>query len=257
MFFNCRMLTSLNLSKFITSNVNSMSGMFYLCKKLVSLDLSHFDTSQVIYMGSMFRECSLLISLNLGNFNTSKVTVMDNMFRDCLLLTSLNLSNFASPSLVMDNMFYGCKNLEYINMLQFTNNINTIPSLGLIGYKDMFYNVPDNIVICIKSNNDIILNELNQTKCYNIDCSDSWKLNQNKKISIIKICLKNCINIIDNENKIKCYENCTNEYFHNNSICKCNLDKCLLCPPNGFYNELCSICNINYYPKENDELNSG
>ena len=37
----------------------------------------------------------------------------------------------------------------------------------------MFYNVPDNIVICINSNNDIILNELNQTKCYNIDCSDS------------------------------------------------------------------------------------
>ena len=69
--------------------------------------------------------------------------------------------------------------------------------------------------------------------------------------------MKNCINIIDNENKIKCYENCTNEYFQNNSLCKCNLDKCLLCPPNGFYNELCSICNINYYPKENDELNSG
>ena len=79
----------------------------------------------------MFRECSSLISLNLGNFNTSKVTVMDNMF-------------------------YGCKNLEYINMLQFTNNIITIPSLGLIGYKDMFYNVHDNIVICINSNNDII-----------------------------------------------------------------------------------------------------
>ena len=205
----------------------------------------------------MFRECSSLISLNLGNFNTTKVTVMDNMFNGCSLLTSLNLSSFASPSLVMDYMFNGCINLEYINMLQFTNNINEIPSLGLIGYKDMFYNIPDNIVVCINTNNDIIINELNKTKCYNIDCSDDWKSNQKKKIEVINDCVKNCINIIENEYKIKCYENCTNKYFQNNSICQCNLDKCLLCPPNGFYKELCSICNINYYPKENDELNIG
>jgi len=49
----------------------------------------------------------------------------------------------------MENMFNGCINLEYINL----NNFNEI-YLGefKFNYQNMFYNVPDNIIICIKEN---------------------------------------------------------------------------------------------------------
>jgi len=37
--------------------------------------------------------------------------------------------------------------------------------------------------------------------------------------------------------------------------CKCELDKCLICPQITLNNDLCTLCNIDYYPKENDSLN--
>ncbi|WP_245792231.1 BspA family leucine-rich repeat surface protein, partial [Enterococcus termitis] len=64
--------TSLDLSKFDTSNVTSMYGLFYR-SAATSLDLSNFDTSKVTDMSSMFRE-SAVTSLDLSNFDTSKVT---------------------------------------------------------------------------------------------------------------------------------------------------------------------------------------
>ena len=39
--------------------------------------------------------------------------------------------------------------------------------------------------------------------------------------------------------------------------CKCELDQCLLCPPVALINNLCTKCNTNYYPKENDPKNLG
>ena len=34
--------------------------------------------------------------------------------------------------------------------------------------------------------------------------------------------------------------------------CKCELDQCLKCPNVALNKGLCTICNINYYPKENE-----
>ena len=39
--------------------------------------------------------------------------------------------------------------------------------------------------------------------------------------------------------------------------CKCELDKCLECPNVALNKKLCTKCNINYFPKENDPLNIG
>ena len=44
MFYNCKSLISLDLSKFNTKNIKSMKSMFYNCKSLISLDLSKFNT---------------------------------------------------------------------------------------------------------------------------------------------------------------------------------------------------------------------
>ena len=39
--------------------------------------------------------------------------------------------------------------------------------------------------------------------------------------------------------------------------CKCELDKCLECPNVALNKKLCTKCNINYFPKENDPMNMG
>lgn len=114
MFYDCRDLTSLDLSSFDTSNVTNMSDMLHDCRSLTSLNLSGFDTSSVTEMRSMFHGCSSLTSLSLDGFDTANVTDMSCMFHSCSDLTSLNLSGFdASNATDIHWMFSGCglKNL--------------------------------------------------------------------------------------------------------------------------------------------------
>ena len=69
--------------------MTSANSMFNSCWQLTSLDLSKWDTSNVTNMGSMFKECSKLTSLDLSNWDTSNVTNMGSMFKECSKLTSL------------------------------------------------------------------------------------------------------------------------------------------------------------------------
>ena len=126
MFCDCHSLTSLDLSSFDTSKVTGMSYMFYQCRSLTSLDLSSFDTSKVTGMSYMFYDCSSLTSLDLSSFDTSNVTGMNNMFRDCRSLTSLDLSSFDTSSLASyelgtNNMFYNCIKLKTLTKGSFKN----------------------------------------------------------------------------------------------------------------------------------------
>ena len=115
MFYNCRNLTTLDLSSFNTSAVTNMSSMFYDCRKLTTLDLSSFDTSAVADMSYMFYDCSNLTTLDLSNFNTSAVTNMSSMFYYCRNLTTLDLSSFDTSVVTdMSNMFYNCSKLTTI-----------------------------------------------------------------------------------------------------------------------------------------------
>ena len=115
MFYNCRALTSLNLTSFNTAKVESMSSMFYNCCALTSLDLSNFNTANVTDMSKMFEGCFALTSLNLSNFNTAGVKEMYCMFRVCSALTSLDLSNFNTAEVTdMTEMFDGCSALTTI-----------------------------------------------------------------------------------------------------------------------------------------------
>lgn len=94
-FYDMENLTSITgLNYLNTSEVTNMLGMFFECRKLTSLDLSGFNTSRVTSMNSMFNGCENLAVLDVSNFNTSNVTDMNVMFRNCKNLTSLDLSNF-------------------------------------------------------------------------------------------------------------------------------------------------------------------
>ena len=71
MFFvnsGCSSLTSLDLSKFDTRNVEKMTEMFKNCESLTSLDISNFETSNVENMKGMFAGCKNLRYLDISSF---------------------------------------------------------------------------------------------------------------------------------------------------------------------------------------------
>ena len=122
MFCGCSSLTSLDLSSFNTSKVTEMIGMFYGCSSLISLDLSSFNTSNVTTMNNMFASSRLLSSITFGDkFTTSEVTDMLAMFEECSALTTLDLSFFNTSKVTnMARMFNGCSSLTTLNLSSFT-----------------------------------------------------------------------------------------------------------------------------------------
>ena len=128
MFWNCKNLSSLDLSNFNTTKVENMFGMFYFCEKLSSLVISNFNTANVTDMSYMFIYCTNLSSLDISNFNTAKVTDMSQMFYMCNILTELNLSNFKTEKVKnMSNMFSCCNKLKKLNLSNFnTANVTNM-----------------------------------------------------------------------------------------------------------------------------------
>ena len=274
-FSLCHKLIYVNISSFDTSHVNIMMSLFYKCYSLISINLSNFDTSQVTTMAAMFNDCHSLTSLNLLNFDTSKVTEMNSMFNNCVSLTSLDLSRFNTSNVkVMNYMFYNCSSLTTLNLANFNvsqvtevdNMFNDCTYLEYINIQnfgeynsgnnpnDMFTNV-NNVIICLDRNNSKIMSQIETIPCYTLDCSDDWKSKQ-KKIVNDSLCIENCNNIekYKYEYNLKCSEKCPNGLLYNNK-CKCELEQCLTCPSVALNKGLCTQCNIDYYPIENDPLN--
>ena len=125
MFDGCNSLQNINLSNINTYNTTTMQGMFNNCKSLESLDLSFFNTEKVSNMGYMFYNCESLKSLDLSFFNTLNVTTMKSMFNYCISLINLDLHNFKTPKLInIDYMFKNCYALKSIDISNFsTSNI--------------------------------------------------------------------------------------------------------------------------------------
>ena len=255
MFSSCSSLTSLDLSNINTSQVTNMLSIFEECSSLTSLYLSNFNTSKVTDMVHMFSNCSSLISLDLSNFDTTQVSKMVGMFASCSLLTSLNLSNLDTSKVTnMSNMFSYCSNLEYINL----NNIE-IESSSSINDK-IFQDVPENVVICINNTDakEKIFSKIANLNCSVIDCTNDWKSKQKKIINNTNKCFESYDNSTQYKYEYngKCVDNCPNGVLYNDSNkCKCELEKCLLCPQVALSLNFCTECNTNYYPKENEPKN--
>ena len=149
MFDHCDALTSLNVSGFNTSKVTNMTSMFNNCQSLESIDLSNFDTSNVTSMRTMFLRNYTLKELNLSKFNTSKVTSMNAMFQYCTSLTKLNISSFDTSNVTnMSAIFSYDSKLTLIDMRNMTFGSN------LLYANSMFYTVPNNATIYVKSNTE-------------------------------------------------------------------------------------------------------
>jgi surface protein len=131
MFWDCKYLTSLDLSSFNTANVTDMRFMFNKCENLTSLDVSSFNTANVINMLAMFWDCKNLTSLDVSSFNTSNVTDMAAMFENCGKLTSLDLSGFNTANVTdMGFMFNKCENLTSLDLSSFnTANVTNMKNM--------------------------------------------------------------------------------------------------------------------------------
>ena len=122
MFYECRDLSSLDVSGFNTEKVTDMSGMFYECISLKLLDVAKFNTANVKSMRYMFYSCHNLDLLNVTNFNTANVTNMQGMFSGCSALTTIYASDKFVTGKVTDgsNMFSNCINLK--GFIDYKNN---------------------------------------------------------------------------------------------------------------------------------------
>ena len=98
MFFNCINLTFINLSNFVTSQVNDTSEMFYNCSSLKLLNLANFDTTNINNLNGMFYGCQNLEFLNFSISNQE--SSVNNIF----LSTYLNLifCNENSGDIIID-----------------------------------------------------------------------------------------------------------------------------------------------------------
>lgn len=98
LFYGCRSLTSIDVSKWVTSKATRMRKMFNGCFSLTSLDVSNFDTSNVTDMGGMFEDLNSLQKLDISNFDTRKVTLIKGTYgfisSDSLLILDMSGDNF-------------------------------------------------------------------------------------------------------------------------------------------------------------------
>lgn len=115
MFYQCKALSSVDLSAFRTKEVITMNGMFQGCEKLTSVTFPEtFDTSKVINMGAMFFSSGFK-TLDLSTFDTSSLKYTDSMFGANVSLTSVNISSFDTSQVIkMNNMFQSCSELTTV-----------------------------------------------------------------------------------------------------------------------------------------------
>ena len=265
MFKGCYDINEMDLSKFDTSDVDDMNYMFDYCSSLTSINLSNLNTQNVKRLYCMFQGCSSLTSIDVSSFNTNKVTTLHYMFNGCESLTSINLENFHTPLVdEVEYMFKDCKNLEYINLKNFDGtHLNTYSNDF---YKDMFANIPKNVVIEANDNilGNLIKDQLTQLNCLKrITNTNNWKSQQKKIIDSNGNCVNKCSENSDYiyEYNGKCFNNCNKGFIIDENtqekICKCESEKCLHCPPVAIRFNLCTKCNEDYYQKENDNTNIG
>lgn len=135
MFYGCKALTALDVSKFDTSNVTSMRAMFYECENLTSLNVSKFDTASVTNVEAMFQGCKALTSVaGISDWDTSKVTSMYQVFCGCEKLAALDLSGWNTINVTnMQAMFLDCTSLTSVGDLSGWNTAKVTEMALLFG----------------------------------------------------------------------------------------------------------------------------
>ena len=116
MFYGCKRLLLIDLSKFQTKNINNMSYMFALCYILqMIIDIPNWNTENVINMSNMFKLCFSMKSLpDISGWNTKNVKDMSSIFYECSSLQSFpNISDWNTINVNnMSCMFKSCSSIK-------------------------------------------------------------------------------------------------------------------------------------------------
>lgn len=131
-FYDCRSLTSIDVSKWVTSKATRMRKMFNGCFSLTSLDVSNFDTSNVTDMGGMFEDLNSLQKLDISNFDTRKVTLIGG-----------NYGFISSNSLLILDM--SGDNFTFENVKNFGRYIASTPKLRTLKLGKNFFKMHESI----------------------------------------------------------------------------------------------------------------
>ena len=90
------------MDKVSTAQATSLSGLFKNCKALTQIDTSNFVTTNVTDMSGMFSGCESLSTIDL-DFNTGKVTNFDGFLDGCKNLSSIIFgSKFTMENITKD-----------------------------------------------------------------------------------------------------------------------------------------------------------
>ena len=102
----------------ITANdIVDISGMYYNCKNLIEVDITKLNTINTVNMDNTFGYCSNLTNLNLNSWKSNNLQSTKGMFDNCINLTSIDVTNWNVANLKdTTSMFENCKNLVDINV---------------------------------------------------------------------------------------------------------------------------------------------
>lgn len=146
LFYNCKQLYKLDLSKLDTTTITQMSEMFANTANQAQHPLEFnftMNTSNVTSMWRMFmnfgRYATSTQELDLSAWNTSKVTDMSYAFSQAEKITSLNLSSWTIGATSLAYMFNQCIRLTHIdirnfvfdNVSSYTNMFGQSASMGV------------------------------------------------------------------------------------------------------------------------------
>ena len=112
MFYNCKSLKGIDLTKWNTAKLNYVSSMFCGCSSLTELDLSKFNVSKPKYASYMFENCSKLAKLSLSSsmesLNTGACAGVGTATEPCLLFVPEGFA-FAEDIDTSAEVFSWCK----------------------------------------------------------------------------------------------------------------------------------------------------
>lgn len=115
-FLNFESLTQIDhFDRLHTEKVEDMNSMFYNCKSLASIDLSRFSGASATNMSGLFANCESLTELDVNYLNMANVTLTNSMFYKCKNLERIycesDWSVYSSQITADANMFFGCVKL--------------------------------------------------------------------------------------------------------------------------------------------------
>ena len=119
MFLHCFNLKSLpDISKWNTSNIKYITNLFSDCQKLEYIpDISKWDTNNLQDMKGLFAACYSLKSLpDISKWKTTKIKSFYYLFNSCFKLVDLpDISKWDTSNITdMSSLFENCTSLEFL-----------------------------------------------------------------------------------------------------------------------------------------------